>query len=116
MTNTATSENTRESWTGFTVTLCLLSILGFVVNLLASFIFMMATEGCRDGSGRFLCTGAGAATVPLLPWLGWGTAIAVSIRVSSQAVRRGGSTWTGLPFGFAIYAPVLLVGYSFATR
>lgn len=115
MRSSTTRENTGESSTGFAVVLCLLSTLALAVNLCATFVFAIATDRCVGDLDWFLCSGVGAAVMPLLPWFGWGTAIAASIGVSSRSVRRGGSRWTGLPFGFAIYALVLLVGYSIAT-
>lgn len=78
-----------------------------MLNGLALFVSIFATDDCSTDNPALRCTGAGVLTMWGAPWAG--LVAAVGVAVALGACWRGGWMWWGLPVGVAVYAGGLFV-------
>ncbi|MEU1282354.1 hypothetical protein [Streptomyces sp. NPDC005805] len=76
-------------------TVAVLGGLGLLVNLLALYASIFATDDCGTGaaSASFRCTTAGRLTMYALPWAGLVVAVVAATGLGVAAVNRGDSPW-----------------------
>ncbi|MEU1403167.1 hypothetical protein ABZ471_12525 [Streptomyces sp. NPDC005728] len=88
--------------TAYLVVVGLLAGGGALLNALAFYISIFATDDCSSQNPAFRCTGAGLLTMWGLPWAG--LACSVGAALAAAAWWRGGRVWCGLPIGALVYA------------
>ena len=99
--------------TAYLVVVGVLAGLGALLNCLASFLLIFATDDCSKDNPAFRCTRAGMLTMWGAPWVGLVAAAGVSVALGMW--WRGGWMWCGLPAGVAVYAGGLLVTWRVMT-
>lgn len=99
--------------TAYLVVVGVLAGFGALLNCLAMFLSIFATDDCSKDNPAFRCTGAGVLTMWGAPWAGLFAAAGASFALGMW--WRGGWTWCGLPAGAAVYAGGLFVTWRVMT-
>ncbi|MFC8294562.1 hypothetical protein ACFUJ0_07010 [Streptomyces sp. NPDC057242] len=81
--------------------------LGSVVDGLAFYLSIFATDSCGPRNPALVCTTFGLLSVWALRWIGLGLGVAVSTGFGLWARRRGRTPWIHLPVGVLLYAASL---------
>ncbi|MFJ2931724.1 hypothetical protein ACIO8G_03040 [Streptomyces sp. NPDC087219] len=98
----------RRTWpTGYLVTLAVLVGGGLMIDTIALYVSIFATDSCGSDRPAPVCTTFGMLSMWALPWIGLGVAAAVSAGLGMLAWRRGRTPWVHLPIGVALYVASL---------
>lgn len=107
----AADSGQREGWHGFWIAFIPLTTIGFFVSWVASLGFAMSSDPClAAGQVGWLCTGWGQQLAGMIPWIGWGLAVASSLVGAAFKRRAAGAPWVGLLIGGALFVIALVSG------
>lgn len=81
---------------------------GLLIDMLAFYISIFATDSCGADDPALVCTTFGMLTMWALPWIGIGVAAAVSAGLGLMAWRRGRTPWVYLPLGVVLHLASLV--------
>ncbi|APE25693.1 hypothetical protein DEJ43_35430 [Streptomyces venezuelae ATCC 10712] len=111
-----TPGTTRATWpTAYLVTIAALTGCGLMIDTMALYVSIFATDSCGSTNPAPVCTPVGMLSVWALPWVGLGVAAAVSAGLGVWAWRRGRTPWVLLPVGVVLYVASLAGAWTIMT-